>query len=57
MFVTFNVSNAGVQWQEGQGRHNSPGAESLQGMKKVPTLSQVPSSIQYIASERPQAQP
>jgi len=51
----------------GQGRHNSLGAESLQGRritagrtkwlrgtKKVPTLSQVPASIQYIASERPQ---
>jgi len=32
----------------GQGRHNSPSAESLWGRRKVPTLSQVLSSIQYI---------
>jgi len=32
----------------GQGGHNSPGAKSPWGRRKVPTMSQVLSSIQYI---------
>ena len=32
----------------GQGGHNFPGAEWLRGRRKVPTMSQVLSSIQYI---------
>jgi len=38
----------------GQGVNNSPGAESPWGRQKVPTMSQILSSIRAFAFERPQ---
>ena len=46
-FENLSTINQGRN-EEGQGGHNSPGANSLRGRRKVPTMSQVLSSIQQI---------
>jgi len=45
-FFSFRVWGGAMA--QGQRGHNSPGAESLRGHRKIPTMSQVLSSIQCI---------